>query len=311
MTRLSRRQFLGLLGISAAGVALHPVSNLITAADPFPALPTTPMLGRPFAPVRVMSAPNTANSIMRVLWPDTVVPIEDEIDGWLRIGGRMPGYVPVTSIQPVVSTPARPLEATSLPFPVWVVAPVASIGAWCAADAPTVTHIGHGGTAWVVERLIVNGEPWYALAHDAVTTNAMGWSRAAGWHPYAPVTSPQPGLEIDLHRAERRLDVHTAGGFVFSTPITCGGMLNAGRYSLQRGAYASTCDDAETRCGVPFALHFGHHMLHGAYWHNDFGSRIARAGNDIHIAPHAARWLYEAVQPVDEYVPDEIHIHIL
>jgi hypothetical protein len=48
--------------------------------------------------------------------------------------------------------------------------------------------------------------------------------------------------------------------------------------------------------GVPWVLLFqGHNALHGAYWHDGFGSR--RSHGCVNLAPHDARWLFEWMGP--------------
>ncbi len=153
---LSRRSFLQLVGASLAATALRPTSSLLAAAN------TEAYLGRAFSALPIYTTRNATAAPIAHLWPDSVATILDRDDDWYQIAG---GWVRRAGLQPMLPYAADTYRfVQAAPFWAEVAAPVAPVRAYCAADAPLVTRIGHGGVSQVIDTL--PGEPngWYGIA---------------------------------------------------------------------------------------------------------------------------------------------------
>lgn len=280
---LSRRQFLQAAGIALSAAHL-PRLNL-TSANAAPAHSFEPLYGRALATVPVYATPQADAPLSR-LWSDTVVPILDSGDGWYRLPD---GYARREGLQPLLEPAQTTLTDAAPPFWGEVTGAVAVIRAWCAANAPMVTRVGHGGVLFVADRLTLDGIDWLGVAHDEHGT-LIGWSQAAGWSP-TPEDALSGALRLHIDRAAQRLTAYEADQPVLTAPVTVLPTLKAGTFSIHERSLTLPSDHA----GTPWALRFGaNQRLTGAYWHNHFGSASGAldASSAVEVAPALARWLY-------------------
>jgi hypothetical protein len=318
---LSRRQFL-----QFSGVAL-----LASRFDFLPPacgqLSTVENQGRALAAAAVHRAPSSAAPVVRTLWPDSIAALTGVRDGWYRTPD---GWVQRDRLQPM--TPYTPSETVPLPeMPFWaeVAAPAVPVRAWCAANAPLVTRIGHGGVAQVIDALPADqpGLAWYGLAGE--NGDLLGWTPGVRWREVV-VRHVSPAPVNDHHRTGQALSLQTqvvgapfwasassasdneftdrhltlstgtltgweGDAAVFTAPAAVGAALQPGTYRVRGRQPAITCLDpttGETRHGVPWALDLGAGVtLAGAYWHNRFGAAVPGAA--LHVPPALAHWLYD------------------
>jgi hypothetical protein len=279
---LSRRQFLQAAGIAVAAAHLPRLEPLPTAAPSFDAV-----YGRALVTTPIYAAPNTAAPLIKQLWSDTVVTI-DEIDGdWYRLRR---GYARRENIQPM-NAPAQVSEITATP-PFWgeVSSAIAVVRAWCSAAAPILARVGHGGVLRVIDSLSGGGSDsinWYGVAADEAS-DLLGWVIAAVILP-VQVDEAIPTLSLIVQTEQQRMDVYEANHLLLSAPISTGRDLPAGSYLIT----ARCANDLQVsdHLGAPWALTFADgHTLSGAYWHNRFGTAVPGAA--IQVAPLLAKWLY-------------------
>lgn len=297
MPNFSRRHFLRLSGVALLASPIGPAARWSPlwdafAADVDAAVPEITH-GRTLIAAAVHARPNETSPLVERLWPDQVVPVHAASGDWYHIGN---GYAKREALQPMLVAEASS-TAPAEPPPFWaqVSGPVAPVRAWCAADAPLTTRIGHGGAAQVVD-LLANaqtGAPWYAIAN--ADGALIGWSQAAMWTQVEPQGAgfSAQDKQIALDRAAQTMIVREEGRALLRLPVSTGADLAAGTFTLERGAVGG--GRAEVGgvqfAGVPWQLAFGRGwQVTGAYWHNHFGA--AHPGPAIQIIPEVARWLY-------------------
>jgi hypothetical protein len=281
---INRRQFMQIIGISLLGSLPHDW-NL-----PIPA----PLFGRALRAAAVLTQPDEKAVIVRWLWPDSVVAIQPWSQTWYRVPG---GYVHSADFQPLTSPPQLTDQVHKPPFWGEVTLPAAAVRRWCAADAPLVTRIGHGGAARVVDYL-PDTIGWYGITDSA--DQLLGWSPANAWQPARIAETP---TTLTLH-----LDIQTQTLTVKSDDssarirISAHPLIPAGTYRIWRGAIGSQHQLTATDTlyhGVPWNFHFGENEgMYGAYWHNQFGQAASDSG--VQMTPYAARWLYAKLGPASQ-----------
>lgn len=297
MTQLSRRQFLHLAGVTLLAAHLPDAAALIgAAADAAPEL--TAQQGRALLAASVHARPHAAAPVTGRLWPDSVVTIADAGAGWYRVAG---GFVERGALQPVACCqPAGPVVAPTPPFWAEVAGPVAAVRGWCAADAPLITRIGHGGTAQVIAAPppgAASAPRWYGLADEAGAL--LGWAQAAQWQP-AQVRPGGAALRLEITR-RHQLAVFVGERPALRAAVAAGTRLKPGTYPLRRARIAGPPlalveYDSAALHGAPWQLDLGEqYRLTGAYWHNRFGGWAP--GPDIQVPPFLARWLYQQAGP--------------
>jgi hypothetical protein len=283
----TRRQFLRLLGISASAAAANslpiaaaaPVNDHRFAADDHFAA----AYGRALETVPVYDTPD--GQVIRRLWSDTVTPLRGSLGNWYQLPD---GYAKRDMLQPMVSPATHTLTPSAPPFWGTVSGAVAVVRAYCAADAPIVARVGHGGVLRAVDFLSGDGLGWYGVA-ETEGGALLGWTQAAVWSP-APPDSALPTLSLAIDRQAQRLTARDSQRVLLTAPVSAGGSLLPGAYSVTE-RHASTAQ-GEYR-GVPWALAFsGHAHLTGAYWHNRFGSAAAAPAAAVQVTPALAQWLF-------------------
>ena len=269
----SRRHFLSLMGISIAAWPLRSIT--------FGIEPNQHLFGRALEATPVYAPGHTAADPVTMLWPDSIVPIHGRDGHWYRLDE---GFAHVHHLQPIETFSAAPVVVTPSSWAV-VAGGAAVVRAWCAADAPALARIGHGGVAHVDDWLPGPGGGWY---HVTLADGRGGWTGAANWRPVAVDVEPLEGLPLRLERHMLRATIDSAPAF--ETLVSRGAQIRPGRYALTRDVPATHLGAYH---GIPWALRFGQHQLAGAYWHNQFGAD--HPGPAVQIAPAVARWLYRHV----------------
>lgn len=299
MAQFSRRQFLHLAGVTLLAAHLPGFAALAEAAASAPAVAV--QQGRTLLPASVHARPSADAAVVGRLWPDSIVPLADASAGWYRTAG---GFVERGAVQPVARrSPTEAAPAPAPPFWAEVAGPVAAVRRWCAADAPLVARIGHGGTAQVVAAPppgAAGGPPWYGLADGAGAL--LGWTQTAQWRPVRPEAEGEgAALRLEIARRDSQLTVFVGERPALRAPVAAGARLEPGRYPLRRARVAGPPlalveygDGA--LYGAPWQLDLGgQYWLTGAYWHNRFGGWAP--GPDVQVPPFLARWLYAQTGP--------------
>lgn len=283
----TRRQFLQLAGIAAFGSHLSPSFQFMKSL-----VPEAPALqGRALAALTVYARPSLEAAPIARLWPDAVTALLDTQGDWYRLPN---GFAPRSGIQPM--KPASPAAVPPRDLPFWseVAAPVASVRACCAADAPLVTRVGHGGVMLVVDFLPDSPAPWYGVA--AENGDLLGWTQAVHWQPVNENAAEASGLALELDTRSQQLTAWEAGRAVLQAPCSIGRGIRHGAYRVearQTGGGRLHLDDKTDVYGVPWRVRFGDYDLSGAYWHNHFGSGIP--GASVQVTPVLAQWLHASL----------------
>lgn len=294
--QFSRREFLQFSGIALLASRL----DLFDTAFAFPQ--EAAYQGRVLASSPVFATPAVTAPVVRTLWPDSITPLLETRDGWYHVPD---GWVRHELLQPM--TPYTPPEVVPLPdVPYWaeVTAPVAPLRAWCAADAPLLGRIGHGGLALVIDALPADqpGMAWYGIA-DA-NGELLGWTPGVRWGlmkslPVGESLRPSSAMANRENFIEIALSTYTLTAWedntaILAAPVSLGTDIQPGSYAFQRCQPAITWSDSiegQTWYGVPWAIDLGAAgLLTGAYWHNRFGA--AAPGPALQVSPALARWLY-------------------
>lgn len=281
-SRFSRRKFLQLTGIVLLGTTLTPSAALLD--DLIPAVDT--FQGRALNSLAIFRSPHLAAPVVSHMWADSVVTLLEKLNDWYLLPQ---GYAPVAHIQPMTEY-ASTVKTAPPALPCWmeVSAPVAVVREWCAADAPLITRIGHGGVARIIDRMPDGrgGLEWYGVAVDD-SAALLGWSQVAGWRPVenAASAAPKRAVHIDLH--QQQLTALEDDCVVLISPVSAGKDIALGDYRPRWRSPASTLGEHR---GVPWIIDFGAGMAAGAYWHNQFGQSIE--GSTVQMPPVLARWLY-------------------
>lgn len=280
---LSRRQFLQAAGIAVAAAHLPRLSFSASAAPSFETL-----YGRALQAAPVYATAQTNSLPLKHLWSDTVTPILETRGHWYRLPD---GYAPRAMLQPMVKTAERSETAAATPFWGEVSSAAAVVRQWCAADAPLMTRIGHGGVLHISDKLTLDGNDWYGVA-ESTSGDLIGWTQAANWSPVMADTV-LPALVLAINRQMQQLDVYEGDQHILSAPVSVWQNLPAGRYPIDE-------QQAATRSGkyygAAWVLAFGNELqLAGAYWHNRFGTASRGAENPgaaLEVMPALAHWLY-------------------
>jgi hypothetical protein len=183
------------------------------------------------------------------------------------------------------------------PIPFWaeVGAPVAPVRQWCAAEAPPMTRIGHGGIARVTDYLPGDGisAGWYGL--DNGDGHFMGWTQAIYWRPVLEESLAAIHPTLHIERDDQALTAYDDGEAVLRAPVSMGLEIATGTYLVSERQLSGTPmfipGQTQAIYGAPWRVQFGqNYELSGAYWHNRFGESVP--GPAVQVTPLLARWLY-------------------
>ncbi len=280
---LSRRSFLQLVGASLAATTLRPTSSLLAAVE------YEAYQGRALTALPVYATKNPSLQPVAHLWPDSVTPILNANDEWYQVPG---GWVRREGLQPMLAYDAREYQfLTSMPFWAEVAAPVAPVRAYCAADAPLVTRIGHGGVSQVIDAL--PGEPngWYGIADQQ--GGLLGWTQGVYWRRVQAEDNLGHDHTLFISLNSGLMTAYEGNKSILEAPFSAGLGLQAGEYTTKQGIIGGAQWQAEKRYeGLSWLTNIGDkQMIAGVYWHNRFGQPVSD-GPSVQVTPLLARWLY-------------------
>lgn len=289
---LSRRSFLQLVGASLAATALRPTPLLLATA------PNEVYQGRALTALPVFATRSASAAPIAHLWPDSITTILNSDDDWYQIAG---GWVRRDGLQPMLPFDSKAYQFVhDVPFWAEVAAPVASIRAYCAADAPLVTRIGHGGVSQVIDTLPDEPNGWYAIADQ--TGGLLGWTQAVFWRLVELEIKQEQNHTLYVDRKRGLMTAYNDINPILEAPFSEGVGLQAGDYLSRRGNIGGMrWQDVKIYEGVSWQTMFGDgQTIAGVYWHNRFGHPV-NSGPAVQITPLLARWLYG-------WLGDNIHI---
>ena len=280
---LSRRSFLQLVGASLAASALRPTNSLLAVAN------TDVYQGRALTALPIFATRSVTARPVAHLWPNGITAILESDDDWYQIAG---GWVRRDGLQPMLAYDVGAYHfVQDAPFWAEVAAPVAPVRAYCAADAPLVTRIGHGGVSQVIDTL--PGEPngWYGIADQA--GGLLGWTQGVFWRPIDVEINSGNDHRLHLDRKRGLMTAYEGTKPVLETPFSNGAGLQAGDFRSQRGVIGGMrWHDGKSYEGVAWQTLFGNGLtIAGVYWHNRFGHSVS-GGPAVQITPLLAHWLY-------------------
>lgn len=267
---LSRRDFLQILGLTAAGVAVGRTPFLTDSLTPA-TLPET-VRGRVLGPTTTRDG--------GTVWADTLVAIHGRT---ADVYHTNLGELPVVSVQPIAPASGPP-TAPEPPFDAQVRGPVGVVRAYCDPHAPLVARIGHGGVMGVRDRIhYPHTGDWYQVTD--VDGAALGWAQAAHWSPVGG--EPLGDVRVTIHREAHTLSLGDGTVTAVNLPTDLPtGETRARRVAVGGGRRAV---DGGTQHGVPYWLQLadGTH-LHGVYWHNRYGGASAQV--EVNTLVAAVLW---------------------
>lgn len=295
---LSRRDFLRLIGASTGAALIQSVplgwdgeAQDTVDESAFP-------LGRVIYPTSIMAAADRRTPV-RTVWEDEVIPIWASFyPGWMQTNE---GLIAAEAVHPLSPNDEGDAGFSGpLPCSAEVSAGIASVYAWCSADAPLATRIGGGGAAWIVDTLQIGGTTWLGIA-TAADADVIGWSDAQRWRRTAPNRRlPLAFDRLIIDQPRRTLSAYRGQQVIIRAKTAAESHVPTGAYEVKYGA---VCASEQYPIGqqsfasgliVPYPVWFDDHVLAGAYWHNCFGqSAVGRVPEGcITVHPYIARLLY-------------------
>jgi hypothetical protein len=289
----SRRDFLKITGITLAASQINIFPNFQRSF-----LQQNTYQGRALSAAPIYSVPNVDSEIVATLWPDSVSHILTVDENWYRLSN---GYVERGELQPMFNR-EQTVDFQIPAFPFWaeVVGPVAPIREHCAANAPLITRIGHGGVAQVIDYLPGEPDGWYGIADDY--DNLMGWTQAIHWLAIAEASYSRNKNTIRIDMATQTLAIENNGVLALQALCSVNPATMPGNYTLELHKPGGAFSAAEAVYhGAPWQLNFdAHAQLMGVYWHNQFGKALE--GPAVQVSPLLARWLYHSMNMGDQMV---------
>jgi hypothetical protein len=151
----------------------------------------------------------------------------------------------------------------------------------------------------------IDGLNWFMIAPDQWIPEKQEWYRVIS--TVTPNTIPPDGVDnnrwIDVNLYEQTVSVYEDNQLIFATIVSTGippfwtqpGLFQIYEkydYTPMRGSFEIDRSDAYYLEDVPWTMYYdGSYALHGAYWHNGFGSIRSRGCINISVAD--SRWIYE------------------
>ena len=305
-----------------ASVAMADASaGAVFLADALPMVYEAPLLpfGRVVVPeLEIFAAPQRDAAILRRVSFDDLLPLRARVTGdavqphndkWFALED---GYVYSSLVQPVQDMHNDPQPGFAKQG-FWgdVTAPFIDARVAAASDARVAKRLYFGSVYRVIDASVdADGAWWYRL-HYGVSRGPGPWVPAENVRRFDPAADLSPlspdvkdkRIEVDLPtqimtayengRAVLRVMVSTGTGRLF-TPI--------GNYRVFRkapgqrlvGGWGSGYYDLP---GVPFVTYFTYNgvAIHGAYWHNDFGTM--RSHGCVNVPVDVARWFWRWTTP--------------
>ncbi|MFU8772901.1 MAG: L,D-transpeptidase, partial [Anaerolineales bacterium] len=151
----------------------------------------------------------------------------------------------------------------------------------------------------------IDGLMWFMIAPDKWVPEKQEWYRVIS-RVIPNTTTPESvdinrWIEVNLY--EQTISIYENNRIIFATLVSTGiapfwtqpGMFQIYEkyeYTPMRGSFEIDRSDAYYLEDVPWTMYYdGSYALHGAYWHNGFGS--VRSRGCINIAVADSRWIFE------------------
>ncbi len=157
----------------------------------------------------------------------------------------------------------------------------------------------------------VDGVEWYMVGPDEWIPEVQEWQRYIG--KVTPNPTPPEGVDngrwIEVNLAEQTFAVYDRGRMVYASLVASGiepFWTRPGLFQIyqklpstpMRGSFEADHSDAYYLEDVPWTMYFDDaRALHGAYWHNGFGS--VRSHGCVNLSVGDARWLFDWAQEGD------------
>lgn len=151
----------------------------------------------------------------------------------------------------------------------------------------------------------IDGIEWYMIGPDEWIPEKREWQRLIG--RVIPNTTPPEGIDngrwIEVNLKDQTVAVYDQNQLVFATLIASGiepFWTKPGLFQIyqkhdstpMRGAFEADRSDAYYLEDVPWTMYYDEaRALHGAYWHNGFGS--PRSHGCVNMSVGDSRWLYD------------------
>ena len=329
MTKISRREFLKLGGLSLGSLAFTPSLNNIFDFD------DSDLVRVATASVSIFSQPDDQSRIVSTWYRDELVHIYGEVTAetpklnpiWYRVWG---GYMHRAHLQkvkvlynqtlPALAEGTRRLVEITVPF----------TEPWRYTKIYNWQQLGfrlyYGSVHWI-EALEPGptGETWYRVYDDLAGLYNINplHVRPIPLEELAPIT---PDVPFEKKRIEVNLTTQTLTAYenekaVLKTTISSGipnGRVAGNKLSTKtpegddfhiqdknpakhmgNGNLFAGLEDYELP-GVPWTSFFTAqgHAFHGTYWHNNFGTPMSHGC--VNMRTEEAKWLFNWVRPIAE-----------
>lgn len=152
---------------------------------------------------------------------------------------------------------------------------------------------------------IIDGLEWYMIGPDEWIPEKQDWQRLVG----RVIINPNPpegvdnGRWVEVNLKDQTVAVYDQGQLVFATLVASGiepFWTKPGLFQIyqkhdstpMRGSFEADRSDAYYLEDVPWTMYYDEaRALHGAYWHNGFGS--PRSHGCVNMSVGDSRWLYD------------------
>ena len=328
MSKLSRRDFLKLGGLSLGGLAFSPsLRNLFDFDD-------SNLVRVATASVSVYKKPTDESSIVSTWFRDELLHVYGEVEAdepitnpiWYRVWG---GYIHRARLQRVKVLYNETLAKLDEDLPRLVEVTVPFSQPWRTSKAFGWQQLGfrlyYGSVHWVTAiELGPTGEPWYKVNDDLaglyhvnpLHVRPIPLEEMAAITPEIPLEKKQ----IEVNLTMQTLTAYEDGKQVLKATISSGipnGPRGADGLSTKtpqgefrivekdaakhmgNGNLFADADDYELP-GVPWTSFFTlqGHAFHGTYWHENFG--VPMSHGCINMRTEDAKWLYRWALPKHE-----------
>lgn len=313
VSAISRREFLRLTSLSAAGLAV-----------PVRWLEPEKVLGRVVqAQADIYRDASYSSTRIGNLVQDQVVPIDaaivgDNVPPYNRVWywSRELGYLHSSLMQPVRNDLNRPLKTVPYRGQLMEVSvPYADAHTRQSADEAIAYRFYYQSTMWANGvSLDPHNHVWYRIPDDKFEQEY--YVRAELLRPIPPGeiaplstdVAPEDKL-VEVSLSQQWIRCYEGVRLVYTTKASTGQQRSNGDYWTPQGEFMTFRKRPSRHMavgnlasgydlpGVPWVSYITDDgvSFHGTYWHNDFGA--PRSHGCINLPPHAAKWLYRWTMP--------------
>lgn len=316
-SNLSRRQFLKLSGLSAAGFF---TPRYWPETEKAAATPGSLSLGRTIHSMHYYDRPSLSANQLGFYNTDAVVNIYEKRIGdpepannpfWLRTDE---GWIHSSFVQPVRDEPNEPETEFQSSFLAEVTVPYTPAYIIKKGQLKQAYRFYYGTTHWIIGISRDSfGTVWYKTQDDlenvSYLVNGTAMRRVSP-EELAPISPGVADKRIEINLAAQRLTAYEGNRIVFMTRVSTGYGGTAtptGEYRVERKAPYSHMSATEfggngyDLPGVPWCsyIFWNGISIHGTYWHNNYGTPMSHGC--INLLPQAAKWIYRWTDPVVPY----------